>query len=272
MNVNYYELLEIPRTATAEGISNSYRRLAIKYHPEKNPSNVAANAAKFRLICEAYDVLSDPEKKAIYDLHGEYGLKNGVVNSQGKQTGGYMFMGNGYDTFDKFFGSKQPLKTDFEITGQDIYGSLLGDAHGAKHKLRPLPPKDVTIEAKCTLIELYNGSMKTLKFSRDKTHWNNRTIDRVEETIKIEIKPGYAIGEVLTYAHRGNEQYTYPRSALKVKIIEDKAVKTNFLRRGNNLIYTHSLSLQAALSQHPIQFMTLDNRMLNLNLDISITP
>lgn len=83
MNVNYYELLEIPRTATAEGISNSFRRLAIKYHPEKNPSNVAANAAKFRNICEAYDVLSDPEKKAIYDLHGEYGLKNGVVNSQG---------------------------------------------------------------------------------------------------------------------------------------------------------------------------------------------
>ena len=67
------------------------------------------------------------------------------------------------------------------------------------------------------------------------------------ETIKIEIKPGYAIGEVLTYVHRGNEQYTYPRSALKVKLIEDKSVKTNFLRRGNNLIYTHSLSLQSAL-------------------------
>lgn len=94
MNVNYYEELEIPRTATSEGITNAFRRLAIKYHPAKNPSNVAANTAKFRLICEAYDVLSDPEKKAIFDLHGEYGLKNGVTNSAGQKVGGYMFMGN----------------------------------------------------------------------------------------------------------------------------------------------------------------------------------
>ena len=88
-----------------------------------------------------------------------------------------MFMGNGYDTFDKFFGSKDPLATDFEINGQDIYGSLLGDAHGAKNKLRAAAPNDVCIEAKCTLNELYNGSMKTLKYKRDKTHWNNRTIE-----------------------------------------------------------------------------------------------
>ena len=94
--------------------------------------------------------------------------------------------------------------------------------------------------------------MKTLTYKRDKTHWNNRTIEKVEESIKIEIKPGYSIGDVLTYAGKGNEQYTYPRSALKIKLIEDTSVSTNFLRRGNNLIYTHSLSLQAAIAQHPI--------------------
>ena len=157
-------------------------------------------------------------------------------------------MGNGYDVFDNFFNNTNPLGNDFEIDGSDVYGSLLGDAHGAKNKLRPLPPKDVELEAKCSLYELYNGSMKTLKYKRDKTHWNQKTIEQVEETIKIEIKPGYAIGEVLTYSSKGNEQYTYPRSSLKVKIIEDTSVKTNFIRRENNLIYTHSLSLQAALS------------------------
>ena len=83
MNINYYEVLEIPRKSTGEGIANAFRRLAIKYHPEKNPSNTAANAAKFKTICEAFDVLSDPERKAIYDLHGEYGLKNGILNSEG---------------------------------------------------------------------------------------------------------------------------------------------------------------------------------------------
>lgn len=91
MNVNYYEVLEIPRTATSENISNAFRRLAVKFHPEKNPSNKAANQAKFDEICEAFDVLSDPEKKAIFDMYGEYGLKNGVTNSQGQTVGGYMF-------------------------------------------------------------------------------------------------------------------------------------------------------------------------------------
>lgn len=153
-----------------------------------------------------------------------------------------------------------------------MYGSLLGDGYGAKHKLRPLPPKDVELDAKCSLYELYNGSMKNLVYSRDKTHWNNRTLEKVEEQIKIEVKPGYAVGEVLTFHKKGNEQFTYDQSALKIKLVEDTSVKTNFIRRGNNLIYTHSLSLQEALAQKPIQFQTLDNRQLNLNLDIAVTP
>lgn len=272
MNENYYETLEIPRNSTSEAIANAFRRLAVKFHPAKNPSNVAANTAKFRSICEAYDVLSDPEKKAIFDLHGEYGLKNGVTNSAGQMIGGYMFMGNSEEIFESFFGGKDPLSNEFEVDGSDMYGSLLGDAHGAKNKLRPAPPKDVELEAKCSLYELYNGSIKTLTYSRDKCHWNNRTLDKVQESIKIEIKPGYCIGQVLTFKDMGNEQHTYNRSALKIKLVEDKTSKTNFMRRGDNLIYMHSLSLKDALSQTPIKFKTLDNRSLNLNLDIAITP
>ena len=172
MNVNYYELLEIPRTSTSEGIANAFRRLALKFHPEKNASNKAANLQKFNEICEAYDVLSDPEKKAIFDLYGEYGLKNGVTNSKGQMVGGYMYMGESFEIFEQFFKSTDPLGTEFEVDGSDMYGSLLGDAHGAKHKLRPEPPKDVEINLKCSLSELYNGSMKNLSYNYDKTHWN----------------------------------------------------------------------------------------------------
>ena len=148
--------------------------------------------------------MSDPEKKAIFDLHGEYGLKNGVTNSQGQRIGGYMFMGNSEEIFEGFFGSTDPLATDFEIDGSDVYGSLLGDAHGAKFKLRPEPPVDVELDLKCSLLELYNGSMKTVKYTCDKTHWNNRTIMKEEQEIKIEVKPGYSVGDVLTYQGRGN--------------------------------------------------------------------
>lgn len=150
-------------------------------------------------------MLSDPEKKAIFDLYGEYGLKNGVTNSKGQKVGGYMFMGDAFEIFEKFFQNTDALGTDFEIDGTDMYGSLLGDAHGAKHKLRPDPPKDVEIDIKCSLSELYNGSMKNVTYSRDKTHWNNRTLEKQAEEMKIEIKPGYAIGNVLTFAGKGNE-------------------------------------------------------------------
>lgn len=102
--------------------------------------------------------------------------------------------------------------------------------------------------------------MKNLTYTRDKTHWNNRVLEKQTEEIKIEIKPGYAVGQVLTYAGKGNEQFTYDRSALKIKIVEDKSVKTNFIRRGNDLVYMHSLSLQDAFLQKPVVFDTLDNR------------
>ena len=181
-------------------------------------------------------------------------------------------MGNSEEIFEGFFGSTDPLATDFEIDGSDVYGSLLGDAHGAKFKLRPEPPVDVELDLKCSLLELYNGSMKTVKYTCDKTHWNNRTIMKEEQEIKIEVKPGYSVGDVLTYQGRGNMQYTYPRAALKIKLCDDTSCKTNYVRKGNDLIYTHSMSLQEALAQKPIQICTLDNRILNLNLDIAITP
>ncbi len=66
----------------------------MKYNPIKNPANQASNQQKFGQICEAYDVLSNPERKAIFDLYGEYGLKNGVTNHLGEKIGGYIYLGN----------------------------------------------------------------------------------------------------------------------------------------------------------------------------------
>lgn len=88
-------------------------------------------------------------------------------------------MGNQEEIFETFFGGKDPLSSDFEIDGSDMYGSLLGDAYGAKNRLRPNPPEDVQLEAKVSLVELYNGSMKTVNYSRDQCHWNKRTLDKV---------------------------------------------------------------------------------------------
>ncbi len=72
---DYYTILGIPRDATQEEIKRAYRRLALKYHPDRNPGNKEAEE-KFKEISEAYEVLSDPEKRAIYDAYGYSGLKS----------------------------------------------------------------------------------------------------------------------------------------------------------------------------------------------------
>src|SRR5437868_1785536 len=66
---DYYEILEVTRTAEGDEIKKSYRRLAIKYHPDKNPGDKAAEE-KFKELSHAYEILSDPQKRSAYDQHG----------------------------------------------------------------------------------------------------------------------------------------------------------------------------------------------------------
>lgn len=95
MEISYYELLEIQTNADKETIKKAYRKLALKYHPDRNQGDVEAEA-KFKLINEAYEVLSDDESRAIYDRYGKEGLKG-----RGAQSGFSGF--GGFEAFNDFF-------------------------------------------------------------------------------------------------------------------------------------------------------------------------
>ena len=71
---DYYEALAVSRSATPDEIKKAYRQLALKFHPDKNPGDPSAEA-RFKEIAEAYEVLSDPERKALYDRYGHEGLR-----------------------------------------------------------------------------------------------------------------------------------------------------------------------------------------------------
>ena len=73
--MDYYQVLGVQNSASAEEIKKSYRKLAMKYHPDRNPGDKEAED-NFKSAAEAYEVLSDPEKRQIYDQYGEEGLKN----------------------------------------------------------------------------------------------------------------------------------------------------------------------------------------------------
>ena len=106
---DYYEILELPRECSQEDISESYRKLSLKYHPKiSSPENSALFEYYFQKLGEAYEVLSDPKKKEIFDIYGKEGLKNGIIKN-GKNIDGYRYLGNGHEIFEKFMGTSNPF-------------------------------------------------------------------------------------------------------------------------------------------------------------------
>ena len=252
MSTNYYETLEIDRNASNQDISHAFKRLSLKYNPAKSSGN-AAYADRFDAICEAWEVLSNPEYKGIFDKYGEYGLKEGIKNQQGQMIGGYTYLGNSEEIFEGYFGDSSNIDGKFDLNGTDVYASLLGDAYGAKNQAPSKKPADITVTLKCTLAEFYNGSLKTVKYSRDKTKPDGRTVQKVEEELQVEVKPGFDSDTCLTFAGMGNDQFTHPRSNLIIKFALDNN-STNYERKGNDLIYTHSIKLSDALTSAPVRF------------------
>src|SRR2546421_13026325 len=97
---DYYEVLGVSRTASIEEIKSAYRKCALKYHPDRNPENKADAEIKFRESTEAYSVLSDPQKRQIYDNYGHAGLSG---QPAGVDFNGTIFQ-DFHDIFGDFFG------------------------------------------------------------------------------------------------------------------------------------------------------------------------
>src|SRR5258708_20619035 len=114
---DYYEVLAVSREVTTEELKKAYRKLAVKYHPDKNPGDAKAED-RFKELGEAYDVLSDPDKRAAYDRYGHAAFSGGMGGG-GRGAGvdpfdifrevfGGMGRGGGGGLFEQFFGGSCP--------------------------------------------------------------------------------------------------------------------------------------------------------------------
>ncbi|MCF6181591.1 molecular chaperone DnaJ [Lutibacter sp.] len=150
MKVDYYEVLKITRSATVAEIKKAYRKKAIKYHPDKNPGDKSAEE-KFKQAAEAYEILSDPNKKARYDQYGHAAFEGGAG---GGFQGGHMNMDDIFSQFGDIFGGAFGGGGGFSGFG----GSSRGRARVKGSNLR--------IRVKLTLEEIATGVEKKVKVRR----------------------------------------------------------------------------------------------------------
>ena len=151
---DYYQVLGLKKGATAEEIKKAYRKLAVKYHPDKNPGNKEAEE-KFKGINEAYAVLSDPQKKAQYDQFGSAGFQQRFSQED---------IFRGFDVGDMF--------KDAGFGTDDIFSRIFGDAMrrqrgGSGFGGGPRKGEDFTMEVQVTFRESYDGGEKRVAFMRE---------------------------------------------------------------------------------------------------------
>lgn len=148
---DYYEVLGVAKTATADELKKAYRKLALKYHPDRNPGDKAAEE-KFKEAAEAYDVLSDPDKRAKYDQWGPSMGPAGFGGGGGGASYGGMSMDDIFAHFGDIFG------------GGSFSG--FGGAAGSSRRRRTPKGTDLRIKVKLTLKEIAEGVTKKLKIPR----------------------------------------------------------------------------------------------------------
>lgn len=155
---DYYEVLGVAKTATDDELKKAYRKLAKKWHPDANPDNKKEAEEKFKEISEAYEILSNPQKRKMYDQFGH----EGPQGFGGAGNGGYYSYSGGFDGFDGF--------GDFS----DIFSSIFGGGAGfggratnARAKNAPRKGRDIKYTVDVTFEEAYKGVKKETTIARE---------------------------------------------------------------------------------------------------------
>jgi curved DNA-binding protein len=250
---DYYQTLGVDRTAKPEEIRKAYRKLAMKYHPDRNRGKKDAEE-KFKSINEAYEVLSDPQKRARYDQLGsayqnwqQSGNPGGGFDwsqwTGGAPRGGRVEYGDLSDLFGGSFSDFfQSIFGDIPVQQADVFTRGGRARAGSRAPARELPPVDVTI----TLAEAFHGS--------------TRIVQRGERRLEVKIPPGSHTGMKIRLAGEGGG--TGSDLYLAITVADDP----HWERRGDDLYEDVPVDLYTLLLGGETSIPTIDAKSVLLTI------
>jgi curved DNA-binding protein len=256
---DYYNILGIDKSASAADIKKAYRKLAMKYHPDKNKGDKTLED-KFKKISEAYAVLSDPEKRKQYDTYGsadfqqrysqEDIFRNFDLGDILKEFG----FGGGRGGFSASFGQAGPRGRS-GFSGGNPFFQNTGDGFGQQRAYPRTPGKDIEYEIPLTLEELIHGTKKTITIRQGST----------TNAVEVRIPKGLTQGKKIRLAGKGEPSpHGGPAGNLYIK---SRPVPTSgFSIDGNDVLMTQSIKLTQALLGDKLEILTPSGKTMNLKL------
>ena len=244
---DYYKSLGVSKSASKDEIKKAYRKLALKYHPDKNKGDKGAEA-RFKEISEAYAVLSDAEKRKQYDMFGADGFNRRFTQED-------IFRDADFGSIFKEFGFGGTGR------GQNIFSHIFGGAggrtqfRGAGARTQSLKGQDLVYELTLTLEDAAKTTDKVISFSEGGSR----------KEISVKVPAGISSGKKLRLPGKGQAgPYGGPNGDLyiQIKVLEHSLYK----REGDNLVLDQEIKFTDAILGTEIDVPTIDGKTLRLKI------
>lgn len=238
---DYYKILGVAKTATQDEIKKAYRKLAVKFHPDKNPGDKKSEE-QFKEINEAYDVLGDAEKRKKYETLGE--------NWQQYQHGGFPNDFGQQGRGRKKSGKQQQYYSEDEGHFSDFFESMFGNGFPGQGGSRQTKGQNYEASATITLEEAFHGTTRQINLDTQK--------------LNLKLKPGIAEGQVLKMKDKGGPgRGGGANGDLFITVHIERHPR--YERRGDDLYFDQPLSAFIAMLGGKLQVQAIDK---NINLTI----
>jgi curved DNA-binding protein len=254
--MSYYETLGVSKDSSAQDIKKAYRKLAMKYHPDKNKGDKAAEE-KFKKISEAYAVLSDPEKRKQFDTFGESGFQQRYSQED-------IFQGFDIGDILKEFGLGGFSGGSFRSSGGagSPFEGFFHQAGGpGRASARPQPVKgsDLTFELAVSLNDVLSGAEKTISL---------RMEGRIE-SVSVKVPKGIKVGQKLRLVGKGSPSPMGGPAGNLYLVIKEQP-HPSFTRDGSNLITENRIPFSQACLGSEINITSLEGKELKVKVPAGI--